>query len=185
MEKWQEIKEQYTKRLTNQNAEDLIARRIWSGLALPGSIKNIGQVEHQLLGGNWSENTLYDRVLAIFNYCYTKKLGKFDLHCETLEIKGHPDIINRIVSISITEPSNFTDVFFTRIKNTDSSFTYIWERKDLFATKYKPPYHVLADPTSDITDEFDNGAVILVMNTEHFIKQFGPYSELANIRIMK
>lgn len=175
MQKWQEIKEIYSKRLTNQNAEDLIARRIWEGLDLPGSIKNIYQIEKQLYFDTFEDEPLFDRMLSIFKYFYNKNVGSFKFHCETLEIKDHNDITDRASAVlDFARQASEIPLFFTRLKNTDKSLVYAVEFKSEFVNRYKPPYHVL--PVEDVT--YNGSAVIIVMNTVNFVRQYGPYNDV-------
>ena len=143
MEKWQEIKEKYTKRLVGQDVEDILARRIWRGLGLAGSVKDIYSVEKQLFGDCMPNDPLYDRVFAIFAYCYRNKYTKFNLHCETLEIKSHNEVLERIPFLYASQvgySASGKPVYLT--KNLNATIAYIIE-PDNKQIDYKPPYFFL------------------------------------------
>ncbi|MFC1453649.1 hypothetical protein ACFLQL_00530 [Verrucomicrobiota bacterium] len=164
MNAWEVIKEKYGNKLTDQNTEDLLSRRIWKGLGMSGSVnKNINKLELYIRGQINYEEPLFDRLKFIFEYGYAKK-HKLEWHIETLEIKNDEDALDHINEMlqTIKYP-----ILMTRIKNTSNSFTFSTWDAEKIPFILTPQYSILATEVPS--------KLVAVQTTTHFVEQFGPY----------
>jgi len=167
--RWKDKVEKYQHRLTNQNADDMICRRIWKGLGLPGAYtsQRMGDVEQHLTGeADYGELDIY-RVMNTLIHC-VKALDKPWPYTEyeTLEIKENREVQERIDS----EETCTTElpVFFCRTKD-DNALTFALYPKQDIGNMFTPPYYVIKGNT------YCN---FVIQDTISFVKQFGPYTSL-------
>ena len=171
--RWQDKLEIYKNRLTNQNADDMICRRIWKGLGIKGvyNKKRLGEVEYFLTGVIQYDTLEITRTIDLMVYCITKTGKEWPWTCETLEITKSEDVQERInpndAKANIPLP-----LFLTRSKHDTEIGAWALFPKDRIGTFFTPPYHVIkGDPECDF----------VVQNLEAFIRQFGPYDNLFEV----
>ena len=159
---WKEAKQKYERRTTEQKDEDLIARRIWKGMGLPGSATaNINAVERQLFGACSINDPLYDRVVKLWIFA----LGTSDICRYTIRSRE----LIRITDVINDDALDYApQIIFTRKTNDNESYALIITHKDLFARVFTPPYSVIR--------LLDDNWVLLTFETASLVKSFGPYT---------
>jgi hypothetical protein len=170
---WKEAQKRYKQRetLTDQKAEDLVARRVLRGLGLQE--KWLARAERLIRGEVLQDEALWPRTLWLLKRGLVLA-GQLRLSKVPIDVfwarKDHKDILERL-ELGQDGPI-YGPIILTRVRSTTTSLAYsVWPRDEV--GKLVPPYSVIAETIG--------GEHIAVQETEHFITQFGPYfQELQN-----
>lgn len=173
---WKEAQERYRqgKTLTDQAVEDLVARRVLRGLGLTQPL--LPKVERAIFDNAEYDEALWPRVkrllfyaLEVSGYAYYVNEHDFEVY-ETDSDSSHKSIFERF---DAALPDIIRPVFLTRIKGTTTSMTYRAISPDDLH-EVEPPFNAIASSKifKASEDEHVVPAVLVVQETEHYIKQF-------------
>lgn len=163
--RFQDKVETYKNRLTGQNVDDMLCRRIWHGMGLSGSYSSqrMGELEKRIVGHAEYRDLDIKRIMDLVTYCIGRN-KEWPWMYETLEITKNEDVQERI-SHEVPTPEPLP-LFLVRLKSSTTTLAYALFPKDRIGTFFTPPYHVIkGDPVNDF----------VIQDVETFIRQFGPY----------
>ena len=180
---WKEARSRYTNltSLSEQKVEDLVARRVLRGLGL--TEKQIWDAERAVFGLVKEDIALWPRTLELLKAVWkAQAIWGGELNIGVLSVRtDHKDVLDRInetVAMGVIPP-----IFMTRIKGSGSSLTYSYIRIGFGTEEHElqPPYTVLTEVMIPGTgeDSIQQRCRVVVQETEHFVKQFGPYEWLS------
>ena len=163
---WKEAQERYRNRqsLSDQNTEDLIARRVLSGLGYKS--KDINLVELSATGEISKDTALWVRVqkilVHVFRNLVTIPAPLARCTFEAYNIKTEKDILDRMEGYDGKD--EMKPVFMTRISGTQQALAYfVWD---------KCPGEWLNPPYTVIKMLNNNSECLIVQDIEQYIKQF-------------
>lgn len=158
--------------MTEQKAEDLIARRVLNGLGL--TEKQIWDAEKAVFGDPNQDDALWVRTLTLLKAVWRQTNGTPTDPIMALWTKrDHKDVIDRYkecLSNGVQLP-----IIMARIKETETSITYQALTNTEIGLTLHPPYSVIVELEDRNTM---NTIHLAVQETSHYIKQFGPYEWL-------
>jgi hypothetical protein len=170
---WKEAKQRYLKKptLSEHGDQDLVARRVLRGLGLVE--REIWQTEEALFGHVKDTLELWTRAVQLLQITWQATgcaLAKTRL--ETLVSNpDHKDVLLRLSDIA--ENDLLFPVYLTRVKGTKVSLAYYTIPADSLHYNVEPPFKVVGELVARKIKHW-----VVVMETEQFIRQLGPYTWL-------
>lgn len=146
--------------LAKHASEDLIARRIRQGLGL--NFKAFYILAKKVMDNRYDGSTDLDKAFALLKYAFHNRVFQGSIF-QAIDLKNLDDVNERLTSTG-EDP-----VIFTRLDDTLNSRVYfLLSSEDNSIFELDPPF---------IAHAYSGLCCIISQETQHFVKQFGPYDE--------